>query len=125
MRNRPFKVMVYLNKTEYETLNGICKKTNLGKSNLFRYLLQGYEPLEAPPVEFANLVRQMRHIGNNLKQIAYNTNNKGFLNPNDLQYHLNELMEIEELMRKDFDFHNRRKTSQQLITEVIMKKYGS
>ncbi len=125
MRKRPFKVMVYFNEEEYNRLNELAEKTNLGKSNLVRYLLQGYEPMEAPPVDYRYLILELRRIGNNINQILYLARQNGFLNPRELKQHLNELHIIEDKMHKDFDFKSRRKSLQQLEKEIIKKKEGN
>ncbi len=122
MRTKPFKVMVYLNEKEFNRFNELAQMTKLGKSNLVRYLLLGYEPAEAPPVDYYKLIHEMRCIGNTLNQLAMTVHTHRFINPKDLQYHCNELDRIEDEMHENFNFRKRRKSMKELETEIIRKK---
>ena len=109
MRRRPIMVISYYNDKEYQELCNLCEETGLGKSNLIRYLIQGYRPPIPPPVDYKKLIREMRMLGNNINQILVIARSNGILNTAELQKHLNELDSIEDEMREAFDFKKRDK----------------
>ena len=109
MRRRPIMVISYYNDKEYQELCNLCEETGLGKSNLIRYLIQGYRPPIPPPVDYKKLIREMRMLGNNINQILVIARSNGILNTAELQKHLNELDRIEDEMREAFDFKKRDK----------------
>ena len=102
-------VISYYNDKEYQELCNLCEETGLGKSNLIRYLIQGYRPPIPPPVDYKKLIREMRMLGNNINQILVIARSNGILNTAELQKHLNELDRIEDEMREAFDFKKRDK----------------
>ncbi len=109
MRRRPIMVISYYNDKEYQELCNLCEETGLGKSNLIRYLIQGYRPPIPPPVDYKKLIRELRMLGNNINQILVIARSNGILNTAELQKHLNELDSIEDEMREVFDFKKRDK----------------
>jgi len=109
MRKRPIRVEVYLNKDEHEHLCDLCSKTNLSKTTLIRYLIQGYVPAEAPPADYHNLIREIRAIGNNLNQTLIIARTNGILNVPDLRQEILDLRDVEKKLHETFQ----------------MKKYGN
>ena len=85
-------------------LNELCHKTRLNKSTLIRYLILGYKPAEAPPIEYKVLIRELRAIGNNINQLIVIARSNGILNVSGLKKHLDELDLIENKMHEAFDF---------------------
>jgi hypothetical protein len=76
-------------------------KTGLTRDSYVRSLIQGHEPKELPPVEYHEVLKQLRQINNNLNQIAVVANVKGFIdtkaywdNVEWLQKTVGEMMEV-------------------------------
>ena len=109
MRTRPRRVEVYLTNEEYDYLNLVCMTTRLSKTNLLRYLLMGYYPPEGPPVNYDELIFQLRALGNNINQILHIARINGILNPKELQKHLNELHNLEKKMDSAFEMRRNSK----------------
>lgn len=103
MRTRPKRVEIYLTNEEFDFLNSVCLKTKLSKTNLLRYLLMGYTPPEGPPVNYDELIFQLRALGNNINQILHIARTNGILNQKDLQKHLTDLRKLEKKMDAAFE----------------------
>lgn len=104
MRKRNIRFELCLNEEENIKLNELCHKTRLNKSALIRYLILGYKPTEAPPIEYKVLIRELRSIGNNINQLIVIARSNGILNVSELKKHLDELDLIEDKMHEAFDF---------------------
>lgn len=103
MRKRPIRVEVYLNDEENKMLCELCRETKLNKTNLLRYLLKGYVPVEAPPADYPMLIRELRAVGNNLNQTLVIAKANGILNIPDLQKEILDLREVEKKISSQFD----------------------
>ena len=103
LRTRHKRVEVYLTEEEFNYLCEVCSKTKLSKTNLLRYLLLGYYPPEGPPVNYDELIFQLRALGNNINQILHIARTNGILNQKDLQKHLSDLRNIEKKMDTAFE----------------------
>lgn len=77
MRNRTIKMQIWLNQREAEALKRKAKKCHLTQAAYVRFLITGYVPRESPPLEYYNLIRELRAIGNNINQIAAVANTTG------------------------------------------------
>lgn len=109
MRTRHKRVVVYLTEDEFNYLTEVCCKTRISKTNLFRYLLLGYTPPEGPPVNYDELIFQLRALGNNINQILHIARINGILNPKELQKHLTELQKLEKKMDSAFEMRRNSK----------------
>lgn len=104
MRKRNIDIHLFLNEEEFYLLNELSVKTNLSKSQVLRFLLDTSNLIEAPPIEYKVLIRELRAIGNNINQLIVIARSNGILNVSGLKKHLNELDLIENKMHEAFDF---------------------
>lgn len=108
MRTRHRRVEVYLTDDEFQYLSEVCLKTKMSKTNLLRYLLLGYKPPEGPPVNYDELIFQLRALGNNINQLLHIARINGMLNPNELEKHLTDLRKIEMKMDAAFEMGSKK-----------------
>ena len=73
---RTVKKQFWFSKAEAQDLQKKSKRTCLTEAALVRLLLKGYEPREKPDDRFYDVMRELSAIGNNINQIAHNTNAK-------------------------------------------------
>ncbi|MCM1508854.1 MAG: hypothetical protein NC177_17240 [Ruminococcus flavefaciens] len=92
-----------LTEQDYEQLCILAEKTGLSKSKILRYLIRGCVLVEAPPVEFSMLIREIRAIGNNLNQTLVIAKANGILNIPDLRKEILDLRELEKEIGKQFE----------------------
>ena len=104
MRKRNIDIHLFLNEEEFYLLNELSVKTNLSKSQVLRFLLSTSNLIEAPPIEYKVLIRELRAIGNNLNPLIVIARSNGILNVSGLKKHLDELDLIENKMHEAFDF---------------------
>ena len=102
MRKRNNSINVRLNDIELEKLNKKVETSGLSREAFIRNMLNGAEIHPAPPVDFFNLIREIRRVGNNINQLVHYANGKGFVESKKLTEHLNELDGIEKELWKSF-----------------------
>ena len=67
-----------------------------------RKIIAGSRVFEAPPVDFATLIREVNRVGSNIDQILRIANSKNLLDVPRLRKELDELDAIEDAMWKAF-----------------------
>ena len=79
MRNRPIKLSVRVNQTEYQYLTLQADSSGLSKEAFIRKRIMG-EPIKArPPQELPELLRLLKSTSDNINQIARATNARNLL----------------------------------------------
>lgn len=83
MRKRTKEVMLWLTEDEYNTLKKNVGKTGLSMQAYLRKLIKGGQPKTLPPMEFFEILSELRRIGVNMNQIAIKANAIGFVDTNE------------------------------------------
>jgi hypothetical protein len=79
MRNRDVLVQFWANKDEAELLQKKAASCRLSKSAYLRFIINGFDPKQSPPLEYYQLLRELRAIGNNMRQIAHKAHALGII----------------------------------------------
>ena len=77
MRKRNKQVTLWFTEEELKELDDKVSRSFLNRSSFLRKTLLGQEIKEHPPVEFFEVLKNLRQINNNLNQIAWKTNSTG------------------------------------------------
>jgi len=77
MRKRNRRFSLWLNEKEFSRLTKNADIAGLKKEPYLRKLIMGYEIRPRPPDEYAQLLRQLSGIANNINQMAYKANGLG------------------------------------------------
>ena len=101
--NRIFNEHVRLNQKEYDALLHLSVKMRCTKSEVFRTLLHTSILYAAPPIEYTEMLSELRRIGVNLNQIACSLNEKHIVNTEDLKDALNDLYSAEHKLNEACD----------------------
>ena len=78
-RKRNCRFLVSLSEKEMNRLTEQVCRTGLSRNAYIRQLLSGTQPKELPPVEYHEVLRNLRQIGNNMNQIAAKANATGLV----------------------------------------------
>ena len=79
MRRRNNPVQIYLDDAELKRLDDWSAAANMSRSNYIRQLIDGFQPLEFPPVEYKQVIDELQHIGINMNQLATKAHSLGFI----------------------------------------------
>ena len=70
MRKRANQSLFYLNDKELQLLNERVAKTGLSREAYLRSLIANTVPKELPPMQFFDVLRELRQLNVNMNQIA-------------------------------------------------------
>ena len=98
MRKRNNQINVRLNDSELQKLNKKVLKSGMSREKFLRNLLAGAEIKPAPPVDFTNLIREVRRLGSNVDRLLHYANGKGYVSKRELTETLTELDNLEKTM---------------------------
>ena len=79
MRKRQNPIQVYLDESEYNKLKEWSAASNRTMSAYIRELLSDSQPVAFPPIEYQEVLRELRRIGINLNQLASKAHTLGFV----------------------------------------------
>ena len=78
-RRRSIRAQAWLNENESQRLHDNAKKAGLSQENYLRFLINGFMPKELPPIDYFNMIRELRVIGGNINQLAVKANTTGYV----------------------------------------------
>ena len=79
MRKRKHPIQIYLNDEELKNLDEWSAACRMTRSDYIRNLIQGFQPIAFPPLEYTEVLRELRQIGINMNQIASKAHSLGFI----------------------------------------------
>lgn len=100
--SRDVNLHLRLTTEENELLTHLSNLTRCSKSQVLRDLLHGAKLIEAPPVAYYDLLREVRRVGVNLNQLARYANEKRFIDSWKWDEALADIRAIEKTMNDAF-----------------------
>ena len=94
MRIRNYKFECYLNEKENQKLEECAAQAGMSKSAYFRKILSGQEIKSLPPMDFYDVLKELRQINNNINQIAAKANSIGFVDHGQYRRDSEALMDV-------------------------------
>jgi hypothetical protein len=92
------KIEVYFPDAEYEAFLKKVKRTNLSISEFVRRMAAEQVIREAPHADVPYLMCEVKRVGNNINQLLFLANSKGFFDKAALNAALKELCEVDNLI---------------------------
>lgn len=80
MRRRNKQIHIYLTEEELQVLDDKVSKTSMTREAYIRAVLADTVPVELPPIDYIQLLRELTFVSNNLNQIARKAHALGLLN---------------------------------------------
>ena len=93
-RKRKHFVSLRLDDREYNKLKEWSAATNRTMSDYLRELLEDNQPIEFPPIEYQEVLRELRKIGINLNQLASKAHTLGFVDERDYKAESDRLWRV-------------------------------
>lgn len=85
MRKRNYHISVWLTEAERQHLTEQAHTAGLGIDPFIRQMVMGTNLRPRPPDTYAALLRELSAIGNNINQIAHNTNASKCVTADEIQ----------------------------------------
>ena len=70
MRRRDNLLQLWLNDEEINKLRENSQRCGKSMSAYVRLLLKGVQPVSVPPIDYYNMIREIRRVGYNMGQVA-------------------------------------------------------
>lgn len=102
MRKRNIRYTICFDCEEAQAFTKNANKCEMSKGAYIRSLIYGTIPREAPPVEYFELIRQLRIFNNNLNQIARQANFQGLLDVPKIRKEVENIRELEKIIHSAF-----------------------
>ena len=93
-RKRKHFVSLRLDDREYNKLKEWSAATSRTMSDYLRELLEDNQPIEFPPIEYQEVLRELRKIGINLNQLASKAHTLGFVDERDYKAESDRLWRV-------------------------------
>lgn len=87
---------------EYISIKEKSKKASLSVSELIRRSLDDETIVEAPPVDFYEMIREIKRVGSNLDQVLHKLNAAGISHPLELKRCANRICKVIDLLYKTY-----------------------
>jgi len=78
-RKRKHRITIRLNDDEYRDLCEWSTACRMSMNDYLRELIQGFQPVAFPPLEYKEVIDELRRIGVNMNQIASKAHSLGFI----------------------------------------------
>ncbi len=102
MRKRNCRFEVCFTRDELSELTKKARKAHLSIGGFIRRAVSSAEIKEAPPAEYYELIRELRHIGSNLNQLLKIANTNGLFDAPRLRKALDANRELENMLWRVF-----------------------
>lgn len=100
MRNRDKGFLLWISEKELRQLKEKARKSGLSYQNFVRSAISGCVIKELPPLDFNEILKNLRQINNNLNQIATRANALGFIDARSYRENYSRLQEqVGEIIR--------------------------
>ena len=93
-RSRKNQVLIRFSDEELQRLDEWSAAANMSRSNYIRQLVAGFQPVEFPPVEYRQVIDELKHIGINMNQLATKAHSLGFIDEPEYRRNANRLWRI-------------------------------
>lgn len=91
---RNIEIKIRLSNDEFQRLSRNVRRSGISREGYLRELICGYEPQELPPVEYYEILRELREIQDSLDKLALTVLKYGSLDPKEYFRQARQLGEI-------------------------------
>lgn len=99
---RTIRLFIRVTQSEYEAIKSKSVKSGLSLSEYSRRILLGETVVEAPPVDFILLIREVKRVGSNLNQVLKKINVLGVAHPQELERCADNILETMNLIYQTY-----------------------
>ena len=99
---KSFNIHFRVNQKEYEIIKNNSAKSGLSVSEYARKTLTGKKIVTAPPIDFYEMIREIKRVGSNLNQLLRKLNILGTVHPLELERCAEELQRLIDAMYQTF-----------------------
>lgn len=83
-----------MNDAEYALFCKNCKECGMNANSYLRDLIMRVRPMQLPPMEYGEILRELRALGANMNQIAAKAHSLGFIDEPKYRENVRELWNV-------------------------------
>lgn len=95
-------ILLRLDPKEYERISQLAKKSVFSREEFIRQILQEATIVERPPAEYAEIIRELRGIANNIHHILARLRTLGFADEPMMSEALNKIRRMDFVFTDSF-----------------------
>ena len=95
-------ILLRLSPEEYERISQLANKSVFSREEFIRQILQEATIVERPPAEYAEIIRELRGIANNIHHILTRLRTLGFADEPMMNDALNKIRHMDKLFTTSF-----------------------
>ena len=95
-------ISLRLTDEEISSLKAKVSKTNLSREAFIRNAIKNARVVERPPIEYGDILRELRRIGSNVDQILVKLRALGFADDRRISKALEDIRDMDEMFRGFF-----------------------
>lgn len=114
---RTKQFLVRLSKNEMKSLDKKVQSVGMTREGYVRNLIKGYTPVSVPPMDYFNLIKELRTIGNNMQQLAQRANSLKFIDVPAYKKNADKVLEICDYI---FSLHLPVKVGDKIVNNEIL-----
>lgn len=93
-RKRKHRVTIRLDDEEYAKLCEWSTACRMTMNDYTRMLIRGFQPVEFPPLEYREILKELRKIGVNMNQVASKAHSLGFIDAPEYEKNVKLLWKV-------------------------------
>lgn len=99
MIHRKHEIKVRMDDEEFEALNDCVRASGCSREQYLRTIAKGMRPVAVPPLDYFNLIREIRRVGYNMRQIAVKAHSLGLVDAPEYRKNANQILwQCDDLM---------------------------
>ena len=91
---RNIEIKIRLSNEEFQRLSKNVRRSGMSREGYLRELIRGYEPQELPPVEYYEILRELREIQDTIERLSRVVSQLGILDSKEYSRQVKRLGEI-------------------------------
>ena len=95
-------ILIRLEKDEFERITALAQATVLSREEFIRQALRGTTIRASPPVEYVEILREMRRMGNNVHQLLIKARTLEFVDEIMLQETVDMIRHMDRVFTEAF-----------------------
>ena len=95
-------ILIRLDKDEFERITALAQATVLSREEFIRQALRGTTIRASPPVEYVEILREMRRMGNNVHQLLIKARTLEFVDEIMLQETVDMIRHMDRVFTEAF-----------------------
>ena len=93
-QDRSLQIHFRVTPSEFYSIKADAVKAGLSVSEFARRSLTGEQIVSAPPVEFTEMIREIKRVGSNINQLVRKLNALGIAHPLELERNADDIQEV-------------------------------